>query len=207
MTPVNLRGVWESQYLEGLRGLRPILTTDMNLCASAAVATGLRFLGHRAHLDGAVEAIGSSAAGLDYRDLLRYILKRDVKAQATYKTPVNAIVERAKQGRVTLIDWKDHPHHWLLVAGVDAVLGVLVLVDCSLPRSGFVGYMLSDFEQFWGSEIQTTGKLPQLILTMDRPRPGTKSVPSKQTDIRAREFGRTKKYYTPVGERPPAKSP
>lgn len=147
---VDLREVFASRYLQGLYHLKPIPQTTDYTCGAAAVATAVRFLGKEANEGQCAQALKTDpVVGTTPENMLRYLRTRGFKARAFTDTPFDTIVGRCRMGDVTLVDWADWGGHWVIVAGIEPRMQVIVLADPARPRSCFAAHTFARFQKHW----------------------------------------------------------
>ena len=157
---IDLGRVFRSRHLEGLHGLRPIAQTRSYTCGPAAVATALRYLGLEANELQCAQAMKTNRAiGTTPENIIIYCRTRGLKCTASTDTPLDVVLNRARQGQVTLVDWNDYGGHWVILAGYEPRMGALVLADPARPRSCFAAHSIERFEKHWHADTFGRGDL------------------------------------------------
>lgn len=180
---VDLAAVFRSPELEGLYGFKPLPQTHDHTCGAAAVASVLRYLGEESYEMQAAQSMGTNrVVGTDASDMVRYFRHRGFLATATAHTPVQVIIDRVRQGKITLVDWNDYGGHWVVVAGYDPVHDAIVLADPARPRSKFAAHTRKQFWKHWhcpafGAKTKDgqPGRYQQLAVTVNIPGKGKAS--------------------------------
>lgn len=167
---VDLSRVFRSAHLRGLHGIRPIAQTKSFTCGPAAVATVLRYLGESATEGACAQSLKTNRViGTTPENVLRYIRRRGLRAVAYQDTPVSLLISRVQTGKITLVDWADYGGHWVVVAGYEPYMKVIVLADPARPRSCFAAHSIERFEEHWHCDgFGRQERFRQLAILVDR---------------------------------------
>jgi predicted double-glycine peptidase len=156
---VDLQRVFRSPLLKGLGGFKPIAQSLDHTCGAACVAAVIRYLGGSSNEGQAAQAMGTNrVVGTKAEEMVGYLKGRNYKARGYYNVPLRAIVDRVMLGKVTIVGWNDYDGHWVVVAGVEPVMKVLVLADPARERSHFACHHWDTFEKHWQCHVLGRGK-------------------------------------------------
>ncbi len=142
--------VLRSPALIGCYGLKPIPQTKPHTCGAAAVATVLRYLGKESNEYQCIEALKPSpVVGITWWPIVQYLRKRGVRARAWVHYSTDQLINNARDGIPTLVEWLDWGGHWVVCTGYDPLTNALVFTDPAKPRSNFTCHVTRDFDRYW----------------------------------------------------------
>jgi len=195
---VELLSVFGSPELQGLYGFKPIPQTRDYTCGAAAVASVLRYMGEESHEMQAAQSMGTnSIVGTEVQKMTSFLKRRGLKCWATSQTPVRHIIDRVRQGKITLVDWNDYGGHWVVVCGYDPVSDAVILADPARPRSKFSAFSRKFFHKHWhcpafgaSSPTGEPGRYDRLAVFVDRYARG------KQAKCHGNTYDRVQSFYS-----------
>jgi hypothetical protein len=174
-----LRDILASPHLRGLFGLRPVRRTLPNASGICCIVSALRTFGMHVHEQMLVDVIGTNAVtGFDLIKALRYLASKQLVTTGWRDYPAEMVLERARDSRITVLQWGLEPDSWRLVAGIEPIQQVVVLVDPARDGSPLYGMRMAAFEEAWGT-------MAKCALLIDRPsRDEVAARQLKRTDFR-----------------------
>ena len=156
---VDVQRVFRSPHLKGLGGFKPIPQTQDHTCGAACVAAVIRHLGGSSNEGQAAQVMGTNrVVGTKAEEIVAYLKGRSFKARGYFNVPLRAVIDRAVAGRISIVGWNDYDGHWVVVAGVEPVMKVIVLADPARARSHFACHTWDTFEQHWQCHVLGRGK-------------------------------------------------
>lgn len=167
---VDLARVFRSPHLKGLHGFRPIAQTQDYTCGAAAVAAVIRYLGGSSNEGQAASAMGTNCAvGTTPEQMVLYLKGRNLKTSGAYNVPFSVLTGRVLDQKPTLVAWNDYAGHWVVVAGIEPLMRVIILADPARPRSLFAAHSYEQFQDNWRCDVFGAGKqFKQLGIFVER---------------------------------------
>jgi predicted double-glycine peptidase len=180
---VDLRQVFASPHLKGLGGFKPIPQSLDHTCGAACVAAVIRYLGGSANEGQAAQVMGTNRViGTKAEEMVTYLKGRSYKARGYYNVTLRAVIDRVVQGRISIVGWNDYDGHWVVVAGVEPIMRVIVLADPARARSHFACHTWEVFEKHWQCHVLGRGKKQEhMAIFVDRYNPAVRHY-KKTTD-------------------------
>ncbi len=179
--PVTLRQVFESPYLRGLYGIKPIRQTRPNACGACCVATALRYFGQQVTEQNCVDALGANdVIGTAPLAMVKYGSSKGLYTYGYTMFPLDRLLGRVDEEKVSLVRWPDRADCWNLLVGIEPHLEQVIIADPSSPHV-FALIARETFERRWAAS-------ERLAVCFDRPMPSKSSVPMHQKHFRIRPF-------------------
>ncbi len=179
--------ILRSPTLIGCYGLKPVPQTKPFTCGAAAAATVLRYFGKESNEYQCTEALKPSpVVGITWFPIVKYLRKRGLKARGWAHYTTDRLIENARRGIPTLVEWLDWGGHWVVSVGYDRVSDALVFADPAKPRSNFTCFSTDDFRRYWiAGGTGSMQQIPALAIEISS---------EKTVDDDSYEYAETKDY-------------
>jgi ABC-type bacteriocin/lantibiotic exporter with double-glycine peptidase domain len=151
----SLQDVLSSPELQGIYRLEIIRQTILNSGGCAALATVLRHFGMYASERMLFDSLNPNiAVGLFPEQIVRCVCEKGLIAHGFTDYPAGHIIDRARGGQMTLLRRNDRADHWIIAAGIEPLIGMMVFADPSAERSVLTTMSIDDFEKRWSGTEQ-----------------------------------------------------